>query len=299
MECKSPFDMSLTIQKLPFSSVQDLFEKTHLDGPLKYALELKQKRYFYSEVPDKEKKIGTIDATSCLGVIYKAADHALYVQHLDGRPLDSLLEILDSRSFQVTLIGGCKMPGNDSYSSLEKHTKENLENLVKFWKTHLFNIDVQGWAIGDGPKYETLCSDFIVGEEKIYLMQQGEIGKLNLKMDGNLIPGAARRAATILLEHSRYFLVSISKKILELPGLKNIEKLKQFAQMILELDDETLLKNYSTTPDMEPPYFPQMMRNMASYILQQKGVVAPVKISLLEDHPVFVLQGEIVKLHSY
>lgn len=282
--------MPLAVRGIPCRSPQDLFEKCHLNEALKYALELKKTRYSYSEVPDKGKKIGTLDATSCIGVVYRAANDATYVQHLDGRSLESLLEIFDPSPVQVTLIGGCTT-ADKKYTSLEKHTKENFEKLVEFWNRHRFNIDVQGWAIGDGRQYNTLCSDFIVGKEKIYLVKQGEIGRLNLEMGGKLIPEVPRRLATVSLDQSRYF---IYKKTMELPGLKNVNNLKQLAQFIMEHDDETVLKNCSTTPDLEPPYFPQMMRDMASFVLNQKMPAPPLKVALLGEHPVFAIQGEIV-----
>ncbi|HSX12470.1 MAG TPA: hypothetical protein VLF61_03175, partial [Rhabdochlamydiaceae bacterium] len=99
-----------------------------------------------------------------------------------------------------------------------------------------------------------------------------------------------------LIDSSRYFLVCQDSKTLELPGLKHIDRWKDYAHMLIELDDETLLKQCSTTPILEPPYFPQMMREMAAYLLEQNETVLPLKAPLLKDHPVFAMQGEIVSM---
>ncbi len=160
----------LTIQGIPFTSPEDLFEKFQSSKAKQYVSKLKEKRYSYSEIPDKARTIGTLDATSCLGIVYRVPNQSIYVQHHDGRPLESLLEIFDKNEIfgpipmQVTLIGGCKT--SNHYASIEKHTKENFERLIEFWIKHQFHIDLQGWAAGDDYRYDALCSDFIVGKDQ-------------------------------------------------------------------------------------------------------------------------------------
>ncbi|HSX04554.1 MAG TPA: hypothetical protein VLG76_07495 [Rhabdochlamydiaceae bacterium] len=292
--------MPMTVQGVSITSPEELFRQCQIGEAGKVALALKERRYSYNEIPQKEKKLGSFDATSCVGVVYRTADHSVYVQHHDGRPLESLLTIFDRKErtmpLKVTLIGGSRPALSHNYECLEKHTKENLEKLVKFWKDYQFNINLQGWAIGEGNDYATLCSDFMVDEEKIYLIKQGEIGYLNLEMKGELVPEASRRLATMILDYSRFsFVYNDSNRALELPGIKNINQLKQIAESMIEFDDDTILVNYSTTPDLEPPYFPQMMRNMASYVLAQKGDVPSLKVPLSKNQPVFAIQGEVVK----
>jgi hypothetical protein len=300
--------MSLTVRGSPCASAEEAFEQCHLGRALGYALELKQTRYSYHQVADKGETIGTLDATSCLGVIYRTPDHATYVQHHDGRPLHTLLSLFDKSTFcchhpvEVTLVGGCKIAAKNGlslteYPCLEKQTKENLKKLVYFWQEAQFHIDIQGWAIGDGQEYTALCSDLIVDREHIYLMKQGELGSLNLKMGGALIPHASHRLATILLNPDHYFFVYDSaQKMLVLSDLDERHSLKTIAQMIMKLDDKTLLKKCSTTPEIEPPYFPQMMRNMASYVLKGSVSTTPLKTSLPPNQSTFAIQGEIVKL---
>jgi Protein N-terminal asparagine amidohydrolase len=299
--------MPLTVRGSSFHAARELFEKCNRGDPHKYALELQNTRYSYDQIPKKGEKVGTIDATSCIGIVYRTGDQTTYVQHHDGRSLETLVKIFDKKNFrglrpiEVTLIGGCKKAGKngggvDEYSSLEKYTKENIEKLVKFWHESAFNIDVQGWAIGDGGTYETLCSDFVAGDEGIYLIKQGEIGTLNLKMKGTLLPQLPRRLATTFSDHENYFFVNPhSQKSLQLSRAGNIHFLKQFAEHLLRLDDATLLKACSTTPGIEPPYYPKMMREMASYVLSHQMSEA-IEVPLLQEHAVFGIQGEIVKI---
>lgn len=244
-------------------------------------LEHQKNRISYSDIPDKENKIGTIDATSCLGVVYRTSK-SLYVQHLDDRPLDSLLDIFEEKSMHITLVGGCLINGR-----LEKHTQINIEKLLQFWKKHHFHIDLDKWHIGDGKSYASLCSDFVVDQNGIYLLQQGEVGQLNI------IPQMLRRMATSLIDNREYLL--LSNQVLELPALKDIDRLKKFAEIVVKIDDETFLQNFSSTPTLEPPYFPETMRKMAAFILAQKEDLPPLKVQPLKDQAVFALQGEIIQ----
>lgn len=288
--------MPVTIRGKPFSTLKELLETSQRDV----------KRYSYLDVPSRGKKAGTLDATSCLGVIYRTEDKSTYVQHHDGRSLQTMLSVFADKSFsssrviRVTLVGGCSIgQGSNGVPLLEKHTHENVEGLLAFWKGIPFSIDLQGWFLGNASSYETLCSDFLVDEETVYLLKQGEMGRYNLENSGKLIPYAERRLAATLLDNSRYFFVSSHAKTLELPALKNLENLREFAQFISKHEDEFILKHCSTTPNLEPPYFPQLLRNMAAYVLLQKGCVPAVKEVLLDEYPVIALQGELVKLCSH
>lgn len=287
--------MPLTVRKNHIKSAKELFEKCGLSEAYQHACELKKKRIPYSAIREKQKKIGTFDATSCLGVVYQT-QNGLFVQHVDGRPLDVLLTIFSKSSpIKVTMIGGCK--NGNGYAHLEKNTKENLEKLVSFWLKHHFTIDVQTWALGEGDSYQTLCSDFVADENGIYLINQGEIGLLNLEMHGRLIPQTPRRMADTFIDQSKYFFVCDgTKKQLSLPALKKNPHLLDFADAILKFDEHALLQHCSTTPTLEPPYFPQMIRAMATFLLNQQEDLAPLTVSLLEDQPAFALQGEIIKL---
>lgn len=287
--------MSLTVRGSLVHTTEELIEKCMSGEAHQYALQLQSVRYSYDQIPDREKKIGTLDATSCLGIVYRTEERETYVQHHDGRPLKSLLNFMDrnlfkkERPIQVTLIGGCKRGRH----SLEIHTRENIEKLFKFWQEHAFNIDIQGWVIGDARSYETLCCDFVADDKAIYLIKQGEVGTLNFKMKGALIPELSRRLATTLSDESYFFINPHSQKSLQLAPAKNIHHLKQLAQQLIKLDDATLLRTSSTTPEIEPPYYPQMIRGMASYILSEPKAEA-IEVPLLKEHSIFAIQGEVV-----
>jgi hypothetical protein len=57
----------------------------------------------------------------------------------------------------------------------------------------------------------------------------------------------------------------------------------------------SILKTYSTTPDIEPPYYSRMLREMAFYITSHQEQNTQ-KISLQEENSIFCIQGEIVKI---
>lgn len=294
--------MSIAINQELIASPEDLFNKCLLGDARNYSTVLKEKRFTFAEIPINRTTIGTIDATSCLGVTYRVSGQGVYVQHHDGRALDSVFEMfkkdgVNHLPMQVTLVGGCCQGHAKYYNRLEKHTKENFEKLMSFWQENRLNVEVQGWALGDAHKYETLCSDFIVDHEKIYLMNQGEVGRLNLSTGGQIIPEAARRLATALLNASQYFLVyDQAKQCLELPALTQSAQMREFAQQIQSINDAAILKYLSTTPQLEPPYFPQLLRNMAQFVLAQTQSMDALSKTLPKNKPVFALQGEVVKL---
>jgi hypothetical protein len=275
---------------------EELFNKC-LDGEAhQFSLGLQKIRYSYHEIP--KKTVGTIDATSCIGIIYRANDGTTYVQHYDGRPMHSIQKYINAGkskgAFQVIMIGGCRIFNNNDYSSLEKHTAENIEKLVHFWKKSNDEIDIQGWVIGDARSYETLFSDFVVNSKEIYLLKQGEVGKLHFDMDGALIPYLSRRLATIL-SNQNFFLINPSERELRLHATRSIHFLRQWAEQVQMLDDLSILKNYSTTPGIEPPYYSRMLREMALYVISHQEQNAK-KIPLQEENSIFCIQGEIVKI---
>jgi hypothetical protein len=282
---------------------KDLFYECHKDKFLDYANALKSNPISYNEVPQKRKKIGSVDATSCIGVIYRTLDKTTYVHHHDGRSLQSLNDTLKEENFETlgpintTLIGGCyyKLNSTLDYLNLEKHTKENIEQLVKFWNDSNFHIDLQGWVIGEGNSYQDLCSDFVADFETTYLLKQGNIGNLNLAVNGSIIPNYCRRLATVLLDSANYhFINPNNEKKLQLKSIIVNDQFYHFAKQIIQLDDYSILKGCSTTPDLEPPYFSKLIREMAGYVLSH-DLTKYTEVLVQEEEAIFCIQGELIK----
>lgn len=294
--------MSIFVQGKAVSSAQELFMQLNESGPQGYTSALKSSRT--SVIPFDENGIGTIDATSCIGVVYHTPNNSLYVHHHDGRAFESLLPLFDINAFKdaipvkATLVGGCRQPNEKgefvhTYSRLEqRYTKKNFEDIVHFWRAKQLNIDVQGWAIGDDKANATLCSDFVAGPDgKIALLEPG------VAVKQNLVPELGRRSAKILANEKEYVLLFDSSKdraSFHLPDVTNdrITHRSYFSPW-QNLSDEAALKN-STTPLLEPPHFADMIRKVGRFMAGIED--ARAKTIERPKGPVILLQGEAGRL---
>lgn len=260
------------------------------------------------------KLIGTIDATSCIGVAYFHG-RAIVVQHVDGRDFRGLQSIFDDIAFnksneatKVCLVGGSRMQNNagafiNDYKLLEPFTRENLEGLVQYWDRNSFKIDIQGWAIGDFVDVERLhgtlgierlCPDFVASEGgKIQLLQSGAA------IAQGLVPEQTHRHACYSADWSSYIPVYDSRKGAQftLPALPsplpqalihNAMEIKNYRT------DKQLLMESSTTPNHEPLHFCKDSRDKADYLLNDKADKT-ARIVPWKDKPVIALQGEVVR----
>jgi hypothetical protein len=276
----------------------DLFTACHTAEAQKYSNELKQNRL---ATLDNQQCIGTIDATSCIGVSYHTPEGSIIVHHHDDRSFHSLLPFLSEPSFKsgtpvkATLIGGCRNPDNrgqfpSDFSFLESHTLKNIDTIINFWNHYQLNIDLQGWALGDALVNETLCSDFIASKDgRVQLMKPG--------ISNHLVPEATHRKI-IHMATDDYLPVYNAAKghFFELSDQTHIlPRLKPLIQKILSYsNDQQLLNELSTTPTLEPPHFAASYRTLVKFVAEN-GSFAPKKVPAPQG-PVIILQGEAGKV---
>lgn len=296
--------MSVAVNGVPVNTCQQFFQACNSTDAQRYANDLKKTRLASLDTIQNTEgqTIGTIDATSCIGVSYCTSEGSVYVHHHDGRPLGNLLQLFEEKAFRghkpvhVTLVGGCRNPNNrgefiHDYSLLnQEDTRKNFEQIVQFWNSERMNINVNGWAIGDAKTNDTLCSDFITAKNgKVMLMDSGLAVKLNL------VPDWPRRKATYLATgDARYVLVYNSSKghAFDLPDATEARtrcsKLISFIEAFRT--DQDLLNHVSTTPALEPLHFVPAMRNLVGF-LKTTGPVPPLRLPV-PNGPVILLQGE-------
>lgn len=289
--------MSLSVRGQPVSTALELFDRCHATEAVHYTNQLREQ--MLTSLDHCENKIGTIDATSCIGVCYQTPTGDVYVQHHDGRNFAKLVDLFERKVFidkepvKVHLVGGCTEKDRDGafkpsrYDLLEqKHTRGNFEGLVAFWKNQGYKIDVQGWALGLADSNATLCSDFVADKESVRLVKPG------VAVSKGIVLEMGRRLVNAIDNDNPYMRVydnSQSDKLV----LKDVtalrQKYKAYGPQIKSMSDATILEKFSTTPDLEPPHFAAALRAWAVFLesqnpLQDTTVPAP--------KPVIILQGE-------
>lgn len=245
--------------------------------------------------------LGSIDATSCICPVYFWQNKHVIVHHHDDAHklagLGPLFREYRESTLDVMLIGGLITKNslgewNFNFLNLEKYTKDNFEQLETFWRTHGLKINLLGWAIGKDKDRSTLVSDFLAEPNgKVYIVKP-EVMHTALKTQE-----AARRAITSLTTDQYSFVYDGVKgpNLLRLPDASAAKAphVKNWASGIKEMiDDRQILKECSTTPDLEPSYFCQNIREKAAYILDDKAPTHPIALPLDSAQPVVILQGE-------
>lgn len=293
--------MSFAVRGQSATTAEALFALCHTTDATRYVSELRDKTLTsFTDVQEK-KMIGTIDATSCLGICYQTPTGEVYVQHHDGRPSHELVRLFDravmdgQKPLSVHLVGGCTLPNRQGeckaeYQLLEEYSRENIESIVQFWKSYRLKIDVQGWALGQAKAYETLFPDFIADASTVRLLKPGFAGSQNL------VPEMPHRMTAMM--EDRYIRVydSAQGEHFSLSDVSSIcRQLSQWPQKVVGRSDKEILAVCSTTPTLEPPYFCDTLRQKATFI--QKGDTQAKKVPVPKG-PVLILQGEVGALRS-
>jgi hypothetical protein len=245
--------------------------------------------------------IGSFDATSCLGCIFTANDGQHVVSfHHDGRKLGNLLPLFEAYKGQVVqldITGGVQARNNkgelaNDYSLVEKEsTIKNFETLIDFSRKLPCKVELKSWTIGDESNKEGLVSEYLAKpERKVTLLETGSI-------HGKCLPPefVARYSLNSLIQKNGVAVVfdaTVSDKLtLKLP-LQSRLNYRGFANNIKNTpDDALLLKEYSTTPELEPPYFCDTMRKASDFFLSAAPQIN-YNPELPKDSPCVILQGE-------
>lgn len=293
--------MSVTVRGQAATNAEALFALCQATDATRYVSQLRDKTVTsFADVQEK-KMIGTIDATSCLGICYQTASGDVFIQHHDGRPSYELVNLFGRAVMQgekplsVHIVGGCSQPNPQGefkaeYQLLEKFSKENVESIVQFWKSYRLKIDVQGWALGQTKAYETLFPDFVADASSVQLTKPGLVGTQNL------VPEVAQRMVATVEERYLKVYDSAQGEHFSLPDVSHLCKaLSHLPKTVEGKSDREVLETCSTTPTLEPPYFCDFMRQRATYI--QKGDTQAKKVAVPKG-PVLILQGEVGALRS-
>lgn len=306
--------MSMTVQGVPFQYAGEAFRLLNSEKAQRISQDLKNNRVSSLETVPEE-AIGTIDATSCIGVCYHTPQGSVIVKHVDKRMFQGLQGICEGSLFQgsepvkATLIGGMRHPNergdfeHNVYLLDQKYTFRHFEDLVSYWRASNFKVDIQGWAIGDNvtslksnpddkTPNERLCSDFLAAkDQRVCLLKHG------LAVQQGLVPELPRRMGHMLSDDQRFIPVydSTQGHHLALPKITTLNALTEWCKDIRSYpNDESLLQNSSTTPTLEPSHFCKAIKNMADYVLSQP-VTEDVKVPLTKRQ-VIILQGEVGRL---
>lgn len=297
--------MSLSVRGHLVSSPVEFFERCHSTDAARYVNQLKESKL--SSLDANAKKIGTIDATSCLGVCYHTPNGDVYVQHHDGRGCSRLIDLFKLHAFagsepvKVHLIGGCTEKDRDGefkparYDLLEsKHTKTNMVGLIAFWRIQGYKIDVQGWALGEAKTNETLCSDFVADRHGVQLLKPG------IAVEKGLVPELGRRTAFALDLEAGYTIAYDSAQGEEL-HLADAHSQRQayrgYAKQMREMSEAQIVKDFSTTPELEPPHFAKTIKSWGAFLESLEPV--PAKRIPVPQGPVFILQSEAGVLRAH
>jgi len=290
--------MSITMRGVTVANVKELYARCNEAEAQRDLNDLKHNRLSTLEgITEREgPTLGTIDASSCIGVAYWTPQGSLFVQHHDGISCESLRATFDFHAFKgpgivnVTLVGGYRNSNprgefTPDYKLIEKlDTRHNIKTLFGFWQRAGYRINIQNWAIGDDKSNDTLCSDFLAAKQgKVMLLKPG------VALQSGLVPEVARRLVTSLFHPSKKYIYVYDSTLghhLSLPALKpnpdwcsNVESIKK------ALSDRELV------PDpLQPPHFTSILRQLPPFFTKE---MQETRIALRPNDPVIVVQREL------
>lgn len=249
---------------------------------------------------DYANAIGSFDATSCIGCIFTPQSEKKHVVsfHHDGRDLKDLLPLFEKYKGEVVVLeitGGVQNRDksgelSNSYELLEEEsTQKNFESLIAFANKIPCTVKLRSWTIGDATDRAKLVSEYVAQPSgKLTLLQSETLHEKCLP------PMFIQRFANHSIMSNKGFpVVFDATKSLELSirSEKNYSKYRRFAQNIENKSDKEILRNYSTTPELEPSYFCDTLRNLAKFILKEDHEIT-AHSTLPKKQPCIVIQGE-------